>query len=824
MSIGETAVKLTHAHAYGKPFPADVEQTPENLELWHSIRSDVAKMPHGMVVEAPWDYTLDDDDTGGRSMALIEYSVSQPLDQRAAAGRIHHFSGKWLPLDAKNLEDRNPHPPGTLHHVNFAKAFHQGAQEADRMNDRRLSAEIDKTVNAFSKATKSSELATHEGRLSALRNEQAFRQKLADEQAEQVKRQNEQYQVAQQQAAKLNALKGKPNANPTDVVAGPSVSKPPAPHDDFGTPERTASWPVWTRSFSPALDYRADRVYNWKHGWIPLTPAAVAIKLKYLQGHAADQTMAGTHEALMRNQHYRESAEEGYKYGSKMLRRGQTPEQLHSMAERYEKNVESSVNRGSMRSALSYAGSAGGIRARAVQEQEKQAKIAEKARRAAEKAGQTGPQQEGEVRKTGDGNYSIMSRGKEITLTHVPGVGKLTDKQATLALQQVHELHLTHGNAPNIKVVNNAYHHTGRNTAAYVIVGDNSTIHLVGKRVFNTSQTPEPGKSYYPKGFVMPEATNHLGSSEPNTPEQTARYLISHEYGHTMDNLRSGSSGTSPSMRAAYSDIMKRHKAGEATGLSEYGRSQPAEAYAETFAEWHMSGGKTTSPAAQHFARLYGWNTPGEPTVTKEAAGRQVALATNPYEPGTKEYVEHMQSHREASQVNPYDVGDRNFRHFQTGYQSGQMYQGYAGTSRMADELEADLKAGKYDSSPTTKAGMEGRLAALRKTTPETPSQETGGIPNEVAQRLAKQVNPYSPNSPQYETFNQQYGQAVAANPLPPTDPNFAHFNEGYMQGTTYPGDRQTEIARLEKLLTTTGSPSALATIRGKLAALQANA
>lgn len=75
-----------------------------------------------------------------------------------------------------------------------------------------------------------------------------------------------------------------------------------------------------------------------------------------------------------------------------------------------------------------------------------------------------------------------------------------------------------------------------------------------------------------------------------------AHYTATHEFGHQFDfsNRRRSSVGLfeTPSI--------KRH-------ISEYGRSNSKEGYAESFAEWHVSEGKTTNPAARAYAQHNNW-------------------------------------------------------------------------------------------------------------------------------------------------------------------------------------------------------------------------
>lgn len=93
-------------------------------------------------------------------------------------------------------------------------------------------------------------------------------------------------------------------------------------------------------------------------------------------------------------------------------------------------------------------------------------------------------------------------------------------------------------------------------------------------------------------GFLMPSAQTG------NTTNMN--YLMTHEYGHQIDFSRhvTGDKHTaSPLVR----DPAFRN------ALSRYGKNDAVEAYAETFAEWHYTRGRTQNPAAVAMARSEGW-------------------------------------------------------------------------------------------------------------------------------------------------------------------------------------------------------------------------
>lgn len=101
------------------------------------------------------------------------------------------------------------------------------------------------------------------------------------------------------------------------------------------------------------------------------------------------------------------------------------------------------------------------------------------------------------------------------------------------------------------------------------------------------------------------------------------RYALVHEWGHAVDEQGRRASGTTV---ANSTDDQFRVVQMERTGrgrlwsgddgfggrldLSTYGRTNPDEGVAEAFAEWYLSGGKTTNEAARDYADYYEWPVP----------------------------------------------------------------------------------------------------------------------------------------------------------------------------------------------------------------------
>lgn len=78
--------------------------------------------------------------------------------------------------------------------------------------------------------------------------------------------------------------------------------------------------------------------------------------------------------------------------------------------------------------------------------------------------------------------------------------------------------------------------------------------------------------------------------------QDSSHYLMTHEVGHQVDFMKKSNSAKELFDNPA----IKKH-------LSTYGQSLVQEGYAEAFAEWHTSHGKTSNPAARAYAVHEGW-------------------------------------------------------------------------------------------------------------------------------------------------------------------------------------------------------------------------
>lgn len=75
----------------------------------------------------------------------------------------------------------------------------------------------------------------------------------------------------------------------------------------------------------------------------------------------------------------------------------------------------------------------------------------------------------------------------------------------------------------------------------------------------------------------------------------SALYVLAHEWGHSF-----------PTKEDARDEHIHRESI-KAGGMTRYGKSAPVESYAEAFAEWILTRGQTTNPAAQAYAKRFKW-------------------------------------------------------------------------------------------------------------------------------------------------------------------------------------------------------------------------
>jgi hypothetical protein len=88
----------------------------------------------------------------------------------------------------------------------------------------------------------------------------------------------------------------------------------------------------------------------------------------------------------------------------------------------------------------------------------------------------------------------------------------------------------------------------------------------------------------------------------------TRDYTIAHEWGHLVDrvNIATGSSKSVSPYKKKHVFVWTDNKA----AMSQYGQTDALEGYAEAFADFWTSAGRSKNSATQAYAKLFGWEIP----------------------------------------------------------------------------------------------------------------------------------------------------------------------------------------------------------------------
>jgi SPP1 gp7 family putative phage head morphogenesis protein len=111
-----------------------------------------------------------------------------------------------------------------------------------------------------------------------------------------------------------------------------------------------------------------------------------------------------------------------------------------------------------------------------------------------------------------------------------------------------------------------------------------------------------------PEHFDVAADPNHAGHFMPAAGSSSrVSYVLAHEWGHALEphGPEDPVTGVTPGM-IQLANLRREQR----DALSGYGRSTAHEGYAEAFAEWWLTRGQTTNPAAQAYAREFGWRLP----------------------------------------------------------------------------------------------------------------------------------------------------------------------------------------------------------------------
>lgn len=188
----------------------------------------------------------------------------------------------------------------------------------------------------------------------------------------------------------------------------------------------------------------------------------------------------------------------------------------------------------------------------------------------------------------------IAKDGSVIKL--VDTTGKMTDKEVDSylsALKVAYDRNPVKGGPPSMIIHDQ---HSLVETAHAFVVGRKNTnvIHInkyvMDKGINEQNRLNDLAGMDYDDGW--------FGSSYASSP---IKHVVSHEYGHVLDyNSRTVKSSLK-------SKVLYAKAKSDASDLSLYGKTSKEEAYAEAFADWTTSSGKTSNDTTKNYANSYGW-------------------------------------------------------------------------------------------------------------------------------------------------------------------------------------------------------------------------
>lgn len=144
-----------------------------------------------------------------------------------------------------------------------------------------------------------------------------------------------------------------------------------------------------------------------------------------------------------------------------------------------------------------------------------------------------------------------------------------------------------------------------------------------GGHIFGTVDQGHPGEIVMNSDTIMGKHARPPGQrSMPSERADLGRFVIAHEYGHSvydrnvLGNYGYPSTDSKALVYAGKARQLTRHPF-VVDSMSFYGSGNDHEAFAEAFAEWHVSKGSTTNSAARTYAYTFNW--PGA-SATSSAA------------------------------------------------------------------------------------------------------------------------------------------------------------------------------------------------------------
>lgn len=199
------------------------------------------------------------------------------------------------------------------------------------------------------------------------------------------------------------------------------------------------------------------------------------------------------------------------------------------------------------------------------------------------------------------GYYGVNSNhGTKIVLVDQAG---LKPRQRKTLLKQTKAIHdkvpLPDGKGVNI--IAKATHDLSPDAEAFTSPGTPNTIFVNASRFFHPAKRNGDLKKMGPDGKVFFTQDYYHGGVKSQE-----RHLLFHEYGHLTDDGATNHESMVVKVRKAYTRAGANFT-GPHSGLGVYATKDDHEAYAEAFADWHGTKGKTKSAATHDYAKTFGW-------------------------------------------------------------------------------------------------------------------------------------------------------------------------------------------------------------------------
>lgn len=194
------------------------------------------------------------------------------------------------------------------------------------------------------------------------------------------------------------------------------------------------------------------------------------------------------------------------------------------------------------------------------------------------------------------GYYGVNSNhGTKIVLVDQAGLKPRERKSLLKNTKAIHDkVPLPDGKGVNI--IAKGTHELSPGAEAFTSPGTPNTIFVNADRFFHPQRRAADLQAMGPDGKVFFTQDYYHGGIKAQE-----RHLITHEYGHLTDDGAINHESMTVKVRKAY----KASTGGKQLG--KYATKDDHEAYAEAFADWHGSQGKTSSVATHEYAKTFGW-------------------------------------------------------------------------------------------------------------------------------------------------------------------------------------------------------------------------